>query len=271
VGHVTRAAHTPDGRTATPRRARRRSAVWALALAGVTLAGVARGRALLALSEVTMADGEVVECVVPISRELTFDDAATDGFYLVGAASDGQQDVRPYLFSADLAWLEPHSGRGHLTSTGPFGDAPARHSLRAYYLRDITGRFGPPREESERVRTGHGRDVLLREKVYRARHAMLDYVPVYADVLSALQGACFPPTEGAVPEEMRVPLARVEWFALVRQPSAERLARVQAGLAAWAASVTLDPIDEDVPVWYHDVVARPPRADWVFRTWGMAP
>ncbi len=266
---MTREADTARRRARV--HARTRSVVWALALAAAAVAGVARGRALLALCDITMADGEVVECVVPISRELTFDDAATDGFYVGRTGPDGRQVSLPYLFSADFEWLEPHTGRGQSATTGPFGDALGAGSYSAHYLRDITGRLGPPRVEREDVEDHGGQKILRREMVYRSRHAMLDYVPIYTDVLTALQGACFPSTLGPVPQETRVPLARVQRFTLVRFPSAGRLQQVRDGLSAWEASVTADPIEEDVPSWYHHVVTRPPGIAWEFRTWRMTP
>ena len=150
---------------------------------------------VLALCEITLTTGDVLPRVVAISRPLPSGEVTTDGFYIVRTRKkNGEETKLPYLWSKEMEWVEPHTGRRQFITDGLFGEFQGVYVYETYYLRDISGRDRPVQEERETVEDEDGRRILAREQVFRARYEMLEYVPVYPDVLAALHGECYSPS-----------------------------------------------------------------------------
>ena len=247
--------------------------VLALWLATAAVASASAGvqpAAVLALCDVAMKGGEVIEGVVAISRPIGSGVVTTDGFYIVRTRlRTGDVTPVPFLFNKTLEWLEPHTGRRQFVPARIMGEFAGVYSHQTYYLRDVTGRDEPAHENREAVEETDGERVLVRDVVRRATHEMLDHVPVYLDTLAALRGACHPSTAGPPAAETPIPLADMTRFTLVHRPSPERLAAIRAAVTAWARSITdADPTDT-WPVWFHHVVGPDPVTQWEFREWDM--
>lgn len=268
-----------------PRSSIIRHAACLLALCLMSAPLVANGyrgaTAVLALCDVTMKSGEVVEGAVAISRALPSGAVTTDGFYVVRTRQrTGDMSQVQHLFSKTLEWYEPHTGRRQFVPGRILGEPGGVYFYRSYYLRDISGQDAPAYEGHEGIEDTDGRRVLAREKVYRSRHEMLDYVPLYADPLSALRGACRRTPFAPQAEETQIPLADIERFTVVHEPSPERLAAVRAASRVWSREPGEPEPEGDEhggpdPVWFHNIVpARADPDDWPeydFRTWSMTP
>ncbi|MEO2006944.1 MAG: hypothetical protein ABGY41_22950 [Candidatus Poribacteria bacterium] len=242
--------------------------LWAVAF-GAAAYGDQVSTVLLALADITTVDGQVIEVVAPISRGLPGGEVTADGFYVVRKRFNGKEVHLPYLFNDDFVWLEPDSARRRLVSTGLHGEIPGLYKYRTHYLRDVTGGGQLASAEREDVQEEDGQRLLVREKVYRSRHEMLDYVPAYEDVLAALQGECYPSTGSPAPAPTRIPLVTIVRFRLVHAPSTARLDALRAASGYWTESITDTEPAFYGHTWYHDVVAPEPQAEWRFRPWEM--
>lgn len=248
-----------------------RAVTIACAAALAVCVGYARSDSVLAYCDIALQDGSTIERVVVMSRAIALDgDVTTNGFFVVRTRPNGQQVRLPYLFSRDLEWIQPNTGQRQFVSTGEHGEIPGLYTYEAYFLRDITTSDTPPHGMTETIENVEGRQVMAREKAYRSRYEMLDYVPVYDNVYAALQGECHPSMGVTAPSPTHVPLSDIRRFTVVHAPSRERLDATADAQARWQNSV-IDPLEGSWPTWFDHIVTADGRDAWQFRQWEMTP